>query len=98
MINVGELKPGDSLPPIRALAQQLDVAVNTVARAYQELEGLGLAEGNRRKGSYVKARPATSSPELTRTFKTQILGLIQQGLGKEEIADIFRDNLNQIFD
>ena len=34
MIEYGELKPGDSLPTIRSLSSQLDVAVNTVARAY----------------------------------------------------------------
>ena len=38
MIISGDLEENDSLPSIRQLASQLDVAVNTVARAYQELE------------------------------------------------------------
>ena len=37
MIASGELRPGDTLPPVRQLASQLDVAANTIARAYQEL-------------------------------------------------------------
>ena len=98
MISTGELKPGDSLPPIRSLARQLDVAVNTVARAYQELESAGLAEGNRRKGSFVKAQGTVLSKEAARIFKDPILSLVQQGFSREEIANLFHANLNQVFD
>ena len=98
MIRTGELKPGDSLPPIRALAKQLDVAVNTVQRAYQELEAAGLAEGNRRKGSYVKTQAVSLSKDSARIFKDPILSLVQQGLSKDEIANLFHDNLRQVFD
>ncbi len=38
----GRLKPGDDVPPIRVLAEQLRINPNTVARAYLELERLGL--------------------------------------------------------
>ena len=38
----GRLKPGDDVPPIRVLAQQLRVNPNTVARAYLELEREGV--------------------------------------------------------
>lgn len=38
----GRLKPGDDLPPIRLLAEQLRVNPNTVARAYLELEREGM--------------------------------------------------------
>ena len=37
-INLGELKPDDKLPSIRQLASDLDLNVNTVKRAFQELE------------------------------------------------------------
>ncbi len=98
MIRTGELKPGDSLPPIRALAKQLDVAVNTVQRAYQELEAAGLAEGNRRKGSFVKSQSASLPKDVARTFKDPILSLIKHGLTKDEIESLFHENLNQVFD
>ena len=38
----GRLKPGDDVPPIRVLAEQLRINPNTVARAYLELERAGL--------------------------------------------------------
>jgi len=98
MIKTGELKTGDSLPPIRTLASQLDVAVNTVARAYQELDSQGLAEGNRRKGSFVKKQAPDLSKDTARIFKDSILILIQQGLSKGEIESLFQSNLQQIFD
>lgn len=98
MIKTGELKTGDALPAIRALADQLDVAVNTVARAYQELDSLGLIEGNRRKGSVVKKQEPDLSKDSSRIFKDPILSLIQQGLSKNEIETLFYANLKQIFD
>ena len=49
----GELQPGDRLPTVRALADELGVAANTVARAYRELEHAGVIETRGRAGSFV---------------------------------------------
>lgn len=49
----GELAPGTRLPTVRGLATDLGLAANTVARAYRELEGLGLIETRGRAGSFV---------------------------------------------
>jgi DNA-binding transcriptional regulator YhcF (GntR family) len=49
----GRLAPGDELPPIRALAEQLVVNPNTVARAYLELERTGLVTKRHGSGTYV---------------------------------------------
>lgn len=98
MIMIGDLKKGDSLPPIRNLAKQLDVDKNTVARAYQELFNQNLIEGNRRKGSFVKAAVLSLNSEDEKIFKQQILKLLQNGMSKEEIEKLFYNNLNQIFD
>src|SRR5689334_16447182 len=48
-----ELKPGDRLPTVRRLADDLGVATNTVARAYRELEQSGVIETRGRSGSFV---------------------------------------------
>lgn len=47
-----ELRAGDRLPTVRRLAQDLGLAVNTVARAYRELESAGLIETRGRAGSF----------------------------------------------
>ena len=98
MIASGELKPGDTLPPVRQLASQLDIAVNTVARAYQELANQELISGNRRRGSIVRRNSPIVSGEEVRLFKEQVLKLIQQGKSRREIEALFRTALSQIFD
>lgn len=49
----GALAGGAKLPTVRALAEQLGLAVNTVARAYRELEADGIIETRGRAGSFV---------------------------------------------
>jgi DNA-binding transcriptional regulator YhcF (GntR family) len=49
----GELQPGDRLPTVRRLAEDLGVAANTVARAYRELEQAGVIETRGRGGTFV---------------------------------------------
>jgi len=49
----GRLPPGTRLPTVRDLAGQLNMAVNTVARAYRELEGAGVLETRGRFGTFV---------------------------------------------
>ena len=49
----GRLVPGDELPPIRVLAEQLVVNPNTVARAYLELERAGIVTKRHGSGTYV---------------------------------------------
>jgi GntR family transcriptional regulator len=54
----GELREGDPLPPVRQLANDLGVNLNTVARAYRELEREGLVSPARGRGTVVTARRA----------------------------------------
>jgi GntR family transcriptional regulator len=56
-IERGALLPGDRLPPVRACAQELDLAPNTVARAYRALEEAGWLVGRGRAGTFVAERP-----------------------------------------
>jgi len=52
-IVTGELKAGEALPSIRALAGELQVSVITTKRAYEELEKEGLVRSVAGKGFYV---------------------------------------------
>jgi DNA-binding transcriptional regulator YhcF (GntR family) len=58
----GDLPAGARLPTVRALAEELGLAANTVARAYKELEQAGAIETRGRNGTFV----ALSSDAATR--------------------------------
>jgi hypothetical protein len=51
----GVLREGDQLPSVRALAEQLRVNRNTIARAYGELEHAGAIENRQGSGCFVRA-------------------------------------------
>ena len=53
LVACGRLGPGEELPPIRALAEQLLVNPNTIARAYMELERDGIVAKRHGSGTYV---------------------------------------------
>jgi len=58
MITLGALKPGDTVPSVRDLAQQLRVNPNTVARAYQRLTEHGVFAVRRGEGTFVADEPS----------------------------------------
>jgi DNA-binding transcriptional regulator YhcF (GntR family) len=62
----GELPAGARLPTVRALAADLGIAVNTVARAYRELETAGLVETRGRHGTFVTHRAGGVPAEAER--------------------------------
>ena len=62
LVASGRLAPGEELPPIRVLAEQLVVNPNTVARAYRELEPAGVVTKRRTAGTYVSDGAARRWP------------------------------------
>ena len=54
-VRAGVLSPGDRLPTVRRLADDLGLAPNTVARAYRELEQDEVIETRGRLGSFIAA-------------------------------------------
>lgn len=72
----GELEPGTRLPTVRALATDLGLATNTVARAYRELEGLGVIETRGRAGSFVSGEGVErAAREATHAYVEQLRSL-----------------------
>ena len=64
LVASGVLKPGDQLPTIRQLAGDLGLAAGTVARAYAELDAVGILDSRGRRGTFVSSpgvRPARMS-------------------------------------
>ena len=52
-IDVGALRPGDQLPAIRRVAEELVINPNTVAKAYRDLEHDGIIELRHGSGAFV---------------------------------------------
>ena len=61
----GRLKTGDQLPTIRALCEKLDVNPNTIAKAYRELQHLGIITAEHGSGYYVAEGARPRSPALS---------------------------------
>lgn len=80
-VEVGRLLPGQRLPTTRSLAADLDVAVNTVAKAYHELETEGVVEGRGRQGTFVVDTSGTVRQREVLRFVTTMRNL---GVSKEE--------------
>ena len=77
-VQEGALQPGDRLPTVRRLAEDLGVAVNTVARAYRELEQAGVIETRGRGGSFVTGDQVTRRAKAAAAAylaETKALGL-----------------------
>jgi DNA-binding transcriptional regulator YhcF (GntR family) len=66
LASAGDLTAGTRLPTVRHLAEELGLAVNTVARAYRELEQAGLVQTRGRHGTFVTARAAGVATEALR--------------------------------
>lgn len=62
----GTLRPGEALPSIRPLAEELRVNRNTVAKAYTELESLGVIETLPGRGCFLKENHSSLRKEVRR--------------------------------
>ena len=79
-IDTGVLAIGERLPTVRDLAGSLDLAPNTVARAYKELEAAGLLRAAGRAGTFVSdsalsATDTATARALAETFLDEMLRL-----------------------
>jgi GntR family transcriptional regulator len=90
LIATGRLLPGEELPSVRALAQQLVINPNTVVRAYRELETAGLIYTKRGSGTYVAdGRVPYSEEERRRILSERVDALIVEarnlGYSRDEL-------------
>ena len=76
MIATGELKPGDQLPTVRQLAQELVVNPNTIARAYTLLDQAGVISTQQGRGTYVREHPGEAG--LARMRREKLGGLVDR--------------------
>ncbi len=94
MINTGELKTDDKLPSVRQLASDLDLNVNTVKRAYQELETERVTYSLLGKGVFVSKTAVANEIVLENAEKElrRILASSKaKGISSERIIELTKE-------
>jgi GntR family transcriptional regulator len=97
-IDTGVLQPGDALPGIRTLAEQLVVSPNTVVKAYSELEHEGVLEMRQGSGAFVAGRKATKAKsDRVRQAQERVRALVERlqadGFSEDEIQRLVEAEL-----
>lgn len=85
-IAAGDLPPGTRLPTVRALAEELGLAVNTVAKTYRALETDGSVVTQGRRGTFVPltATGTASAEEAESAAQSYVATARRLGLGLTE--------------
>ena len=92
--HTGELESGTRIPPVRKLAAALGLAINTVAKAYKELEASGVIETKGRAGSYIRPKSQVETRALRMTRK-YLASLAEIGIYGVEAEAILRRVLDE---
>lgn len=99
----GSLRAGQPLPTVRQLAGDLGISLNTVARAYRQLESDGLAMPIRGRGTVVLARQNSSSYEQARDrrlieeLKNLLTNVRLAGWSQERLKSAFATESSRIW-
>ena len=98
-IETGALRPGDQLPSIRPLAEELVINANTVAKAYRALESEVVVELRQGAGAFIakSASARRGGSERVRAAQPLVTATVEQlrsrGLSDEEIRRLFEAEL-----
>ena len=87
----GELRPGERLPTIRALAEECGINMMTASKAYQLLKAEGYITTGRRDGAVVRLQPGDVKPETMEGLRLRVCELRLAGLGRDEILKLCGD-------
>ena len=89
LIASGEVEPGEQLPPVREMADSLEINFNTIARVYRRLDQQGYVSSQRGRGCYVLDREVPIEVERRKRFEQLTRHYIEQsmalGIEKYEI-------------
>ena len=92
----GRMQSGDRLPTIRSLAVELKTNPNTIARAYNELEILGILETQVGSGTYISdKKPIVENDSLNRKIRELVGRFIRDmrdlGMEKRELSRVIAE-------
>jgi GntR family transcriptional regulator len=88
-VSGGMLKLGDQLPTVRALASELRINFNTVARAYRLLDDAGVISTQQGRGTYILVKPP---PEVEKKLREETL----EALARQYIGEAKRLNFSNV--
>lgn len=96
-IQIGVLKPGDKLPSVRALAEELGINPNTVAKAYQKMELLGIIVSSYKRGYFIQENidKSTWKKEQMNDLKQVLDQLAKSKIPLDDILDFVKTNYSQ---
>ncbi|MEK6334060.1 MAG: GntR family transcriptional regulator [Acidobacteriota bacterium] len=99
LIARGELCEGMALPPVRQVAADLGVNLNTIAAAYRELQKEGLLKVRHGSGALVTAGRVSqqNDAELRKGLRASLAHLALAGLPRAEIVEIVNEELSQLY-
>ncbi len=88
----GRLVPGTQLPTVRQLAVDLSINLNTVAKAYREMEIRGIVETQQGTGTFVAERPSPGGAAERRNALERLVDDLlakagSHGFRVDEVAD-----------
>ncbi len=90
----GYLQPGDQLPTVRALAEELRVNFNTVARAYRILDEARIISTQQGRGTYITEVPP---PKVTERLRRESLeALTQRYIGEALRLEFSKDEISEM--
>jgi GntR family transcriptional regulator len=97
-IATGALRPGEQLPGIRPLAEELVINPNTVAKAYRELEHEGVIELRQGAGAFVSdSAPSKKDAEKVRVAQAAVAATVDKlrgrGMADDDIRRLFEAEL-----
>jgi DNA-binding transcriptional regulator YhcF (GntR family) len=95
-VDGGLLSPATRLPTVRALAADLGVAVNTVARAYRDLERQGLVTTEGRHGTFVAGEPSVVREQAALEAREFVARMRVLGIGRSEMLAILRREADRL--
>ncbi len=99
LIAGGELSEGSALPPVRQVAADLGVNLNTIAHAYRQLQNQGLVKIRHGAGAVVTSRllSETTEEQLRCQLGTALTHLALAGLKLSEIRMLVETELGRLF-
>jgi len=99
LIARGSLSEGMALPPVRQVADDLGVNLNTIAAAYRELQKEGLLKVRHGAGATVLSRRLSqlNDNDLRKGVRASLAHMALAGLPRTEIAEIVNEELGDLF-